>query len=90
MTGFISHCDQVNEGLGASRGGASNETYGHAGHRATEPLGQDQDVDGPQQTLAGKVGHPCAISGQAAAVRVGSRAGEEGNGSNWERWEEEG
>jgi hypothetical protein len=56
----------------------------------TEPLGHDQDVCGPPQTLAGKVGHPCAMSGQAAAVRVGSRAGEEGNGSNWERWEEEG
>ena len=48
MTRFISHCDQVDEGLGGSRGRASNEIYGHAGHRAT--TGQDQDVGGPQQT----------------------------------------
>ena len=39
-------------------------------------------MGGPPQTLAWKVGHPGAISGQAAAVRVGSRAGEEGNGSD--------
>jgi hypothetical protein len=78
VTRFISHCDQVDEGLGASRGGHPMK---YMAILDTEPLGQDQDVGGPQQTLAGKVGPPCAVSGQAAAVRVGSRAGE--GGGQW-------
>lgn len=43
------------QGLRASRGGHPMK---YMAMLDTEPLSQNQDVGGPQQTLAGKVGHP--------------------------------